>query len=144
MTAKAFIQNAFQIIVHPTLLCPPVDPTRRHRCLLAVNTPRGVHRDNGPPLPADSSHDESHGTYSHLAASLAWIAAMEQSGWHGWPVLAPQHGHGAGYPTRTSSSTAWFIVVPVLVVLLCWRLLEVLRRLGVSDLTRLSMVTNCT
>ena len=32
MTAKAFIQNAFQIIVHPTLLCPPVDPTRRHRC----------------------------------------------------------------------------------------------------------------
>ena len=84
------------------------------------------------------------GTYSHLAASLAWIAAMEQSGWHGWPVLAPQHGHGAGYPTRTSSSTAWFIVVPVLVVLLCWRLLEVLRRLGVSDLTRLSMVSNCT
>jgi hypothetical protein len=93
---------------------------------------------------ADSRHDESHGTYSHLAASLAWIAAMEQSGWHGWPVLAPQHGHGAGYPTRTSSSTAWLIVVPVLVVLLCWRLLEVLRRLGVSDLTRLSMVGNCT
>ena len=109
-----------------------------------MNTPRGVHRDSDPPLPADGSHDESHGTYSHLAASLAWIAAMEQPGWHGWPVLAPQHGHGAGHPTRTSSSTAWFIVVPVLVVLLCWRLLEVLRRLGVSDLTRLSMVSNCT
>ena len=53
------------------------------------------------------------GTYSHLAASLAWIAAMEQPGWHGWPVLAPQHGHGAEYSTRSSSSTAWFVVVPV-------------------------------
>jgi hypothetical protein len=84
------------------------------------------------------------GTYSHLAASLAWIAAMEQPGRHGWPVLAPQHGHGAGYPTRTSSSTAWFIVVPVLVVLLCWRVLEVLRRLRVSGPTRSKIVNNLT
>ena len=70
------------------------------------------------------------GTYSSLAASLAWIAAMGQPGWHGWRVSAPQHWHGSEYSTRRSSSTAWLIVVPVLAVLLWSRLLELLRRLG--------------
>ena len=84
------------------------------------------------------------GTYSHLASSSAWIAAMAQPGWHGWPVLAPQLSHGVGYSTRSSSTTAEFIVVLVLVVLLWSRLLEVLRHLGVSGSTRLRMVSNCT
>jgi hypothetical protein len=84
------------------------------------------------------------GTYSSLAASLAWIAAMGQPGWHGWSVLAPQHGHGAEYSTPSSSSTGWFIVVPVLVVLLWSHLPEVLRRLRVSGPTRSRMVSNST
>jgi hypothetical protein len=43
----------------------------RGECLLAVNTPRGVHRDSGPPLPADSSHDE------HVAGPV-WPAATHK------------------------------------------------------------------
>ena len=42
--AKEFTQNAFQLIVHPTLLRPPLDPTRSHRCQQAVDPTGGVHR----------------------------------------------------------------------------------------------------
>jgi hypothetical protein len=110
-----------------------------------VNTPRGVHRDSGRVLPADRAMMSHTGTYSSLASSLAWIAAMGQPGWHGWPVLASQHWHGAGYSTRSSSSTAWFLIAAVVVVVLLWsHLLEVLRRLGISGPTRWTMVSNCT
>src|SRR5271157_386441 len=84
------------------------------------------------------------GAYSSLAASLAWIAAMGQPGRHGWRVSAPQHWHGAEYSTRSASSTAWFIVVPVLAVLFRWRLLEALRHLRALGLTYFRMVSYCT